>query len=60
MNRIAEEIKNQGRTIVWVAEKVGIPEKTFRNYTGNRNQPSIQTLKKVAEVLGVSMEELVD
>jgi len=59
MNKIAETLKEQGRSIVWLAEKVNVKEKTFRNYTSNINQPSAVILKKVAEVLGVTMEDLV-
>ena len=59
MNRIAEEIKNQGRKVSWVAEQVGKPERTFRNYCSNKCQPSNDTLKKVAELLNVKMEDLI-
>lgn len=59
MNRILEEIQNQGRTIVWVAKQVKCKEKTFRNYTSNRSQPSNTTLRDIAKVLGVTMESLI-
>lgn len=60
MNGILEEIQKQGRKVSWVAQQVDIPERTFRNYCSNTNQPSIGTLKKVADVLGVKMEDLVN
>jgi transcriptional regulator with XRE-family HTH domain len=59
MNKIAEVAKSQGRKIPWLANQVGIKVKTFQNYCSNTNQPSISTLKKVADVLDVKMEELV-
>ena len=60
MNKIAEEIKSQGRKVSWVADQVGIPERTFRNYCSNKCQPSNATLKRVAELLNVTMEDLIE
>lgn len=60
MNKIAEVLREQGRSIAWLAKKIDVKVNTVYNYTGNINQPSNATLKKVAEALDVAMEDLVD
>lgn len=58
MNRIKEVLKEQGRTQTWLAEKIGKSYVVVTNYCNNNSQPSIEVLRKIAEVLEVDVREL--
>ncbi len=60
MNRIKEILKEQGRSQTWLAEKIGKSYVVFTNYCNNKKQPSLVTLKKIAEVLDVDIRELLE
>lgn len=56
MLRIKEIAKNKGITITELAEKLGITQTTLsRTINGN---PTIETLLKIAEILGVHITDL--
>lgn len=59
MNNIKQVVQDQGRLLKWVASELGVNEGTFYHWCQNRRQPNIFQLKKVAEFLGVTMEELI-
>ncbi len=42
-----------------VAKKLGMPQTTFYYYEAGRNDPSIETLIKIADFFNVSIDELV-
>lgn len=42
-----------------VAEALGIPYSTYSNYENNNREPSHDTLKRIADVLGVSVSYLI-
>lgn len=58
MNRIKEVLKDQGRTQTWLAEKIEKSYVVVTNYCNNNTQPSIEILRKIAEVLDVDVREL--
>ena len=58
MNRIKEVLKDQGRTQTWLAEKIGKSYVVVTNYCNNNTQPSIEVLRKIAEVLDVDVRQL--
>lgn len=58
MNRIKEVLKEQGRTQTWLAEKIGKSYVVVTNYCNNNAQPSVEVLRKIAEVLDVDVREL--
>ncbi|WP_370455648.1 helix-turn-helix transcriptional regulator [Flavobacterium sp. LC2016-23] len=58
MNRIKEVLKEQGRTQTWLAEKIEKSYVVVTNYCNNNAQPSIDILRKIAEVLDVDVREL--
>ncbi len=58
MNRIKEVLKSQGRTQTWLAEQIDKSYVVVTNYCNNNTQPSVPTLRKVAEVLDVDVREL--
>jgi putative transcriptional regulator len=60
MNRIKEVLKDQGRTQTWLAEKIQKSYVIVTNYCNNNSQPSIEVLRKIAEVLDVDVRELLE
>lgn len=59
-NRIKEEINIQGRKTSWIYDQIGVKRSTFYQWTNNFVQPSIFDLKKIAQLLDVTMEDLVN
>ena len=58
MNRIKVVLKEQGRTQTWLSEKIGKSYVVVTNYCNNNSQPSVEILRKIAEVLDVDVREL--
>lgn len=58
MNRIKEVLKDQGRTQTWLAEKIEKSYVVVTNYCNNNSQPSIEVLRKIAEVLDMDVRQL--
>ena len=58
MNRIKEVLQEKGLTQVWLAEKLGKSFKMVNAYAGNRKQPQVDALYKIAEILQVSVKDL--
>lgn len=58
MNRIKEVLREQGRTQTWLAEKIEKSYVVVTNYCNNHSQPSIEVLRKMAEVLDVDVRAL--
>jgi len=59
MNRIKIELEKQERSKAWLARKLGVHSTTIFKYCANKNQPSAQRIKEIAEILGVTMEDLI-
>jgi len=60
MNRIKEILKEQGRTQMWLSEKVNKSYVIVTNYCNNNAQPSIEVLRKIALILDVDVRELLE
>ena len=58
LNRIKGALADAGRKNLWLAEKVGRDPVTVSKWCTNTSQPDLQTLYKIAEVLGVDIREL--
>jgi len=58
INCIKEILKKQGRTQVWLAQKLDRNGKTVNAYCNNRKQPSLFELDKIAGILDVDIREL--
>lgn len=58
MNRIKEVMKEQGRTKVWMAGKIGKSQGTVALYVNNKLQPTLDTLYKIAGYLEVNPKKL--
>lgn len=60
MNRIKQVLEEKGIKQVWLADKLGKSFNTVNGYVQNRNQPSLEVLYEIAEILNVSPKELLD
>ena len=58
INRIKEILVIQDRSQTWLAEKLGKTRVTVSNYCNNNQQPSLETLLAIAEILDVDVREL--
>lgn len=59
MNRIKEALQEKGLTQVWLAEQLEKSFKMVNAYACNRKQPSLETLNRIAEILQVSVKDLI-
>jgi transcriptional regulator with XRE-family HTH domain len=58
MNRIKEVLNEKGIKQTWLAEKLGKSFKIVNAYACNRQQPPIEILYRIAEILQVSVKDL--
>jgi len=58
MNRIKEILDEKGIKQVWLASKLGKSFNTVNGYVQNRNQPSLEVLYEIANILNVDPKEL--
>ncbi len=58
MNRIKEVLEEQGRSQKWLAEKLGKSYNMVNAYVRNRQQPRLEILIKIAEILDVDVKIL--
>ena len=60
INRIKVVLVEKGLSSKWLAEQLGKNEATISRWCTNDVQPSLTTLVKIAEVLNVSVVELLN
>ena len=58
MNRIKEVLEERGVKQVWLAERLGKSFNTVNGYVQNRNQPSLEVLYQIAEILNIKVSDL--
>jgi transcriptional regulator with XRE-family HTH domain len=58
MNRIKEVLEEKGIKQTWLAEQLGKSYNMVNAYVQNRQQPRLEVLYEIAEILGVSVKEL--
>ncbi len=58
MNQIKEVLESKGIKQTWLAEKLGKSFNMVNGYVQNRHQPSLETLYKIADLLQVSVKDL--
>ena len=58
INRIKVVLAEKQRTNKWLAENLGREYSTISKWCTNTTQPDLQTLSKIAEILGVNIREL--
>ena len=59
INRIKVVLVEKKKSNKWLAEQLGKDPATISKWCTNTSQPTIETLLKIAEVLGVNYTELV-
>ncbi|MBP6431590.1 MAG: helix-turn-helix transcriptional regulator [Ferruginibacter sp.] len=58
MNRIKEVLEEKGIKQKWLAEKLGKNYNMVNSYTQNRQQPRIEVLFEIANILNIEPKEL--
>ena len=58
MNRIKEVLEDKGIKQTWLAEKPGKSYNTVNGYVQNRQQPRLEILISIAEILNMETPEL--
>jgi|TARA_R110002124_G_C8745711_1_gene497805 transcriptional regulator with XRE-family HTH domain len=59
MNRIKEVLEQKGIKQTWLAEKLGKSYNMVNAYAKNRQQPRLETLMEIANILDVDVKELI-
>ena len=59
MNRIKEVLKQKGIKQIWLADKLGKSYNMVNGYVQNRQQPRLEVLSEIANVLNVDVRELI-
>lgn len=59
MNRIKEILEEKGIKQKWLAEQLRKSYNMVNSYTQNRQQPRLEVLFEIAEILGVDVKELI-
>jgi transcriptional regulator with XRE-family HTH domain len=57
-NRIKIVLLENEKSNIWLAEELGVSRTTVSKWCTNDNQPTVETLFKIADVLGVEVSEL--
>ena len=58
MNRIKAVLEEKGIKQVWLAEKLGKSYNMVNGYVQNRQQPRLEVLNEIADILNVDVREL--
>lgn len=58
MNRIKEVLDEKGIKQTWLAERLGKSYNMVNGYVQNRQQPRIEVLYEISEILGVNVKDL--
>lgn len=60
MNRIKEVLAEKDITQTWLAGELGKSYNMVNAYVQNRQQPRLEVLFKIAEILKINPKELID
>jgi len=58
MNRIKEVLEEKGIIQTWLAERLGKSYNVVNGYVQNRQQPRLEVLYEIAEILNVVVKDL--
>ena len=58
MNRIKEVLKEKGIKQIWLADKLGKSYNMVNGYVQNRQQPRLEVLIEIANILNVNVTKL--
>ena len=60
INRIKTVLSDQGRTNMWLAEKIGKSPTTVSRWCTNESQPPLETLYQISILLNTDIRELLN
>lgn len=58
INRLKVVLAEKRKTNRWLAEQLGVNEATVSRWVNNRQQPSLATFRKIANILQVDVKDL--
>lgn len=58
LNRLKAVLAEQKKTGIWLAGELGKDPATISKWCTNASQPSIETLRKIADILDVDVRSL--
>ena len=58
LNRLKVVLVEKKRTAKWLAQEFGKDAATISKWNSNTSQPSLETLRKIADLLEVDVREL--
>ena len=59
MNRIKDVLEEKGIKQKWLAEKLSKSFNSVNSYVQNRQQPRLEVLNQIAEILDVDIKDLI-
>ena len=59
MNRIKEVLEEKGIKQTWLADKLGKSYNMVNGYVQNRQQPRLEVLSQIAEIIDVDIKDLI-
>ena len=59
LNRIKDVLESKGISQTWLAKQIGKEFCTVNAYCGQRVQPNLTTLYRIAEILNVDFKDLI-
>lgn len=59
MNRIKEVLEEQGRNQKWLSRNISKSYNMVNAYVQNRQQPRLEILMNIAEILDIDVKELI-
>lgn len=59
LNRLKLMLVEKKRTGLWLAEQLGVSNTTVSKWCSNVSQPSLQTLDRIANLLGCDKRQLI-
>lgn len=59
LNRLKIVLVEKHKTSKWLAEQMNKDPATISKWCTNKSQPSLETIKRIAEILQVKMSDLV-
>ena len=60
LNRIKAVLRQEGRTNIWLSSKISKNKVTVSRWCRNVQQPDLETLFRIAEILDVHVYELLE
>ncbi len=60
LNRIKSVLAEKGKTNLWLAEQLGNNKSTVSKWCTNDQQPTLETLFEIADVLKVDVRDLLN